>query len=77
MVISGKGRTYYRCNISGSFTGNFAIDEEVLQDVGVKDLDHYSHKPGAKLMPDFFVDSPEAEALAIQHGQYINSSTSY
>merc|ERR1712226_533239 len=51
---------------SGSYTGNFAIDQEVLEDVGVKEFDHYSHKPGAKLMPDFFLDSPEAVMSEMQ-----------
>ena len=53
---------------SGSYSGNFAVDEEVLVDVGVKDFDQYAHKPGAKLIPDFFLDSPEAEALVHKHG---------
>ncbi|XP_063722942.1 hydroxysteroid dehydrogenase-like protein 2 [Symsagittifera roscoffensis] len=52
---------------SGSYSGNFAVDEEVLVDVGVKDFDQYAHKPGAKLIPDFFLDSPEAEALVHKH----------
>ena len=36
-------------------TGNFFIDDEVLQSEGVTDLDAYSVVPGAELMPDFFV----------------------
>jgi len=30
---------------SGSFTGNFAIDDDVLADVGVKSFDHYAVDP--------------------------------
>jgi len=40
-------------------TGNFFIDDEVLLSEGKteKDLVKYAVKPGAKLMPDFFLDS--------------------
>jgi len=43
---------------SRNFTGNFCIDEEVLSSVGITDLEQYSNVPGAKLMPDFFLDDP-------------------
>jgi citronellol/citronellal dehydrogenase len=36
-------------------TGNFFIDEEVLQAEGISDLDQYAVIPGAKLMPDLFL----------------------
>ena len=36
-------------------TGNFYIDDEVLQEAGPCDLDAYSVKPGSDLMPDFFI----------------------
>jgi citronellol/citronellal dehydrogenase len=36
-------------------TGNFFIDEEVLQSAGVTDFSQYANEPGAKLVPDFFV----------------------
>ncbi|HET9030213.1 MAG TPA: NAD(P)-dependent oxidoreductase [Candidatus Aquilonibacter sp.] len=36
-------------------TGNFFIDEEVLQEAGVTDFEQYSNNPGAPLVPDFFV----------------------
>ena len=41
---------------SREFTGNFCIDDEVLESAGVKDLSHYAVDPGAKLFPDFFVE---------------------
>jgi citronellol/citronellal dehydrogenase len=42
---------------SKSATGQFFIDDEVLQRHGVHDLDPYSVVPGTKdFMPDFFVD---------------------
>ena len=43
-------------NTSGA-TGNFYIDDAVLQAHGVTDLDKYAVKPGTKnFLPDFFVD---------------------
>lgn len=38
------------------YTGNFAIDDDVLQWEGVKDFDRYAVSPGARLLPDFFLD---------------------
>ncbi|MEH6403455.1 MAG: NAD(P)-dependent oxidoreductase [Sneathiella sp.] len=42
---------------SGDFTGNFCVDDEVLESVGITDLSKYRHE-GVKeeeLLPDFFV----------------------
>ena len=36
-------------------TGNFFIDEALLQEAGVTDFDFYAMKPGNELMPDFFL----------------------
>ena len=36
-------------------TGNFYIDDEVLDSAGITDLSGYAVTPGAPLMPDFFV----------------------
>jgi citronellol/citronellal dehydrogenase len=36
-------------------TGNFFIDEEVLQAEGVRDFSRYAVKPGEALMPDLFL----------------------
>jgi citronellol/citronellal dehydrogenase len=41
---------------SREFTGNFCIDDEVMESVGVTDLAHYAVEPGAGLFPDFFVE---------------------
>ena len=38
------------------FTGNFCIDDEILESEGITDLSHYAMDPTAELMPDFFVD---------------------
>lgn len=53
------------CRDPTKFTGNFCIDEEIVQSEGVTDLDQYHHSPGEPLSPDFFLgDSyPAAEKL--------------
>jgi citronellol/citronellal dehydrogenase len=38
-----------------NFTGNFTIDQLILEEEGVKNFDKYSDVPGAKLMYDFFI----------------------
>lgn len=43
---------------SGSCTGNFFIDEEVLAEEGVQDWDQYAVTPGSELQTDLFLDSP-------------------
>lgn len=40
---------------SKDFTGNFCIDDEILQEEGVTNLDAYSVEPGSELLPDFFL----------------------
>ncbi len=41
---------------SRSYTGHFAIDEDVLVAEGVTNFDKYAHTPGTPLLPDFFLD---------------------
>ena len=41
---------------SREFTGNFCIDDEVLESAGVSDLSGYAVDPSADLLPDFFVE---------------------
>jgi citronellol/citronellal dehydrogenase len=41
---------------SRSATGKFFIDEDVLREAGVKDFGPYAVTPGAKLVPDLFLD---------------------
>ncbi|MDZ7790772.1 MAG: NAD(P)-dependent oxidoreductase [Xanthomonadales bacterium] len=36
-------------------TGNFFIDEDVLEKMGVTDLDQYAVEPGKRLLPDLFL----------------------
>lgn len=38
-----------------TYTGNFAIDDEILREAGKTDLQSYSVNPGSKLLPDLFV----------------------
>ena len=41
---------------SREFTGNFCIDDEILESAGVTDLSAYAVDPSVHLMPDFFVE---------------------
>ena len=41
---------------SSSCTGNFFLDQDVLEEEGVSDFDQYAIDPEAKLVSDFFVD---------------------
>ena len=41
---------------SREFTGNFCVDDEVLESAGVTDLSGYAVDPSVELAPDFFVD---------------------
>ena len=41
---------------SRSCTGNFFLDEDLLRESGVTDFAKYAVKPGAQLIPDFFLD---------------------
>jgi citronellol/citronellal dehydrogenase len=44
---------------SREFTGNFCIDDEVLESAGVTDLSCYAVDPSADLFADFFVEPRE------------------
>jgi citronellol/citronellal dehydrogenase len=41
---------------SGEFTGNFCIDDEIMERAGVTDLTPYAVDPAKELMADFFVE---------------------
>ena len=41
---------------SSSCTGNFFLDQDVLEEDGITDFDQYAIDPEAKLVSDFFVD---------------------
>jgi citronellol/citronellal dehydrogenase len=46
---------YILSSPSAACTGNFFIDEKVLQEQGITDLEKYAVVPGAKLMKDIFL----------------------
>ncbi|XP_060802816.1 hydroxysteroid dehydrogenase-like protein 2 isoform X2 [Amyelois transitella] len=48
------------CKDPKTYTGNFAIDEDVVREAGVKDLTSYACDPSniANLLPDFFLEVP-------------------
>jgi len=41
---------------SRAFSGNFCIDDEILESAGITDLSGYAVDPSAQLVPDFFVE---------------------
>jgi citronellol/citronellal dehydrogenase len=41
---------------SREFTGNFCIDDDILESAGITDLARYAVDPSATLVPDFFVE---------------------
>jgi citronellol/citronellal dehydrogenase len=41
---------------SREFTGNFCIDDEIMERAGVTDLTPYAVDPSSELLPDFFVE---------------------
>lgn len=47
------------CRPARSYTGNFALDDDVLAEAGVTDFDRYRNDPVSPLMVDIFVD-PES-----------------
>ena len=48
------------CKPSREFTGNFCIDDSVLEGEGVTDLGVYAVNPDVQPMPDFFVEPKSA-----------------
>ena len=40
---------------SRKYSGNFALDEDVLQAAGISDLSGYSAVPAEQLLPDLFL----------------------
>ncbi|XP_075973838.1 hydroxysteroid dehydrogenase like 2 isoform X2 [Anticarsia gemmatalis] len=67
------------CKDPKSYTGNFAIDEDVVKAAGVKDLTPYACDPSnlENLLPDFFLDFPgmpqlETKKEAASGGQIPN-----
>lgn len=44
------------CRNSRGYTGQFAIDDEILREQGIEDLARYAVAPGEALLPDLFLD---------------------
>merc|ERR1712117_10123 len=51
-----------------SFTGNFVIDEAILEEEGCKDFDQYAVEPGHELLPDGFIDSVDENVFSMVPG---------
>ncbi|MDH4124204.1 MAG: NAD(P)-dependent oxidoreductase [Gammaproteobacteria bacterium] len=49
------------CKASREFSGNFCIDDEVIEREGVADLSRYAVNPDLPLAPDFFVEPKGAQ----------------
>jgi citronellol/citronellal dehydrogenase len=54
--IMADAAHYILTRPSREFTGNFCIDDEVMESAGVTDLTPYAVDPSMDLMPDFFVE---------------------
>ncbi len=54
--IMADAAHYILTRPSREFTGNFCIDDEVMESAGVTDLTPYAVDPSLDLMPDFFVE---------------------
>lgn len=54
-IMADAAREIFRMD-SKINTGNFFIDEDVLANAGISDLSVYDLVPGAKILPDLFLD---------------------
>ena len=54
--IMADAAHYILTQASREFTGNFCIDDEIMERAGVTDLSPYAVDPSQNLMPDFFVE---------------------
>lgn len=57
--IMGDAAYYILRRPSKDCTGNFFVDDEVLESEGITDLSKYAVNPELELMPDFFVSQRE------------------
>jgi len=53
--IMGDAAWHILCKPAREFSGQFCIDDLVLQEAGETDFDKYAVTPGVQLVPDFFV----------------------
>jgi citronellol/citronellal dehydrogenase len=54
--IMGDAAHHILTQASRETTGRFFTDEVALAEAGITDLARYAVKPGAPLLPDFFLD---------------------
>lgn len=54
--IMGDAAHFILTRPSREFTGNFCIDDEIMERAGVTDLTRYAMDPSQDLLPDFFVE---------------------
>ncbi|CAD5220524.1 unnamed protein product [Bursaphelenchus okinawaensis] len=54
---------------SREYTGNFAIDEQILREEGITDFEQYACVKGAKIRPDVFLPGEEASYEPYKHFQ--------
>ncbi|KAG0723646.1 Hydroxysteroid dehydrogenase-like protein 2 [Chionoecetes opilio] len=55
---------------SKAYTGQFAVDDEVLKAEGITDMDQYAVDPSSPLLPDFFLDEFDA---AVERAQELGA----
>ncbi|KAK8383121.1 hypothetical protein O3P69_011562 [Scylla paramamosain] len=60
---------------SRTYTGHFAVDDEVLKAEGITDLDQYAVDPTCPLMPDFFLD--EFDTAAVEQAQKLGAKPKF
>jgi citronellol/citronellal dehydrogenase len=53
-IVSDAAHVIF-CRSSREYSGNFALDEDVLREAGVTDLSGYSEGPSDQLLPDLFL----------------------
>jgi len=63
--IMGDAAYYILTSPSSECSGNFFIDDKVLEAVGIKDLSAYSEVPGVDLAPDFFVEPEDGQGVGL------------
>jgi len=63
--IMGDAAYYVLTSPSSVCTGNFFIDDKVLETIGVTDLSDYAVLPGSDLAPDFFVESDDGKSVGL------------
>jgi citronellol/citronellal dehydrogenase len=65
--IMGDAAYYILTSPARECTGNFFVDDKVLETVGIKDLSHYAAVPGTtNFMPDFFIEAEDGRGHGLR-----------